>query len=442
LGIASLYFYGFRDFKYLLPIILSSVCFNFFAGRILFRRRDRHLLFLFVAFNLLLLGYFKYANFFIGTLAALLPIAPVPTLEIILPIGISFFTFTQIAFLVDTFQGKAQEYKFHHYLLFVTFFPHLIAGPILHHKEMMPQFRDQQTYKLKPPMFMLGLSWFVAGLFKKVVLADAVGVYVAPVFDTASSGAGLSDAWLASASFALQLYFDFSGYSDMAVGLALLFGIRLPLNFNSPYQAVSIADFWRRWHMTLSRFLRDYLYIPLGGNQKGPARRYTNLMITMLLGGLWHGASWNFVAWGGIHGAALSINHFWRDKVGLRIPSAVSRVLTLILVIAAWVPFRAHTVDRTLSIWRSMIGLGRTNSYPAALDGSCIYWVASLSLIALFLPNTQAIFKWEPNTKGLLSKHFTWDSRWPWAAASGIAFGIAIGVIYMGSISEFLYFRF
>ena len=446
LGAASLFFYGFYDFKYLLPIILTSIAINFAAGRALARRPDRRILFLAIGFNLLLLGYFKYANFFIGTAAALFPLFAAPALKIALPIGISFFTFTQIAFLVDAFRGQAREYKFHHYLLFVTFFPHLIAGPILHHKEMMPQFQNRRTFQLHPSLFVLGLSWFAAGLFKKVILADTVSAFVAPVFDTPHSGAGFSGTWAAVISFALQLYFDFSGYSDMAIGLALLFGIRLPLNFDSPYQAISIVDFWRRWHMTLSRFLRDYLYLPLGGNRKGHTRRYVNLMITMLLGGLWHGASWNFVVWGGIHGTALAANHLWRDKTGglwRPLPPAISRTLTLATILFAWVPFRAKTFSQALSIWSSMIGLGNSSaSHPASLDASSVCWIAALSFVALLLPNTQTIFKWAPEARTALFSHLTWKPQWVWAAAMGTVFGIAVGAIYMGSISEFLYFQF
>jgi D-alanyl-lipoteichoic acid acyltransferase DltB (MBOAT superfamily) len=445
LGVASLAFYGYTNPTYLLPIIIVSIAFNFLAGDVLARRPDRRFLFFAVAANLLLLGYFKYADFFIETVA---PFAPfnIAVLKVALPIGISFFTFTQIAFLVDAFRGEAREYKLHHYVLFVTFFPHLIAGPILHHKEMMPQFQDRRTYRLNPSLFSLGLSWFAAGLFKKVILADSIGSFVAPVFDSASQSLGFIDAWMGVISYALQIYFDFSGYSDMAIGLSLLFGIRLPLNFNSPYQAVSIADFWRRWHMTLSRFLRDYLYFPLGGNRKGPARRYANLIVTMLLGGLWHGASWNFVAWGGIHGTALAMNHFWSDTMGrhgVRLPSAVSRILTLLIVLWAWVPFRAKTLDHTLTIWNSMVHVSSIDSLRlTALDASCVYWAVALSGIALFLPNTQTILAREPVRGGVVLKHLAWHPKWQWAIATGAAFGTAVGVITIGAASEFLYFRF
>lgn len=234
-----------------------------------------------------------------------------PSLNVILPIGISFYTFTQIAFLVDTFQGKVNEYRFTHYLLFVTYFPHLIAGPVLHHKEMMPQFADSKIYKFSATDFAVGITIFCIGLAKKVLIADNLAPYASPLFSGAASPSFLV-AWGGVLAYTFQLYFDFSAYSDMAIGLSRLFGVKLPLNFNSPYKAVNISEFWRRWHMTLSRFLKDYLYIPLGGNRTGTIRRYRNLITVMLLGGLWHGAGCNFVIWGGLHGVYLIIHQGWR----------------------------------------------------------------------------------------------------------------------------------
>jgi alginate O-acetyltransferase complex protein AlgI len=229
----------------------------------------------------------------------------------VLPLGLSFFTFQKIALIVDAYRGRVSNFEPLGYVLFVSFFPQLIAGPIVHHSEVMPQFAKPET--VRGSLIAAGLSLFVIGLAKKVLLADNLAQWASPVFDSASAGLrpSSSSAWIAAMAYSLQLYFDFSGYSDMAIGLARLFGIRLPLNFNSPYKAANIIDFWRRWHMTLSRFLRDYLYIPLGGNRRGPCRRYLNLAVTMLLGGLWHGASWTFVIWGGLHALYLGINHAW-----------------------------------------------------------------------------------------------------------------------------------
>lgn len=447
LGLASLAFYGQSDPRYLLPIILSSIAFNFIAGNILARYPNRIFLAVAVAANLLLLGYYKYADFFAGTISTITGIALAQP-NVALPIGISFFTFTQIAFLVDTFSGKASEYKPHHYLLFVTFFPHLIAGPILHHKEMMPQFQARETYRFNPKFFALGLTWFTAGLFKKVVLADSLIEIVGRVFapGAALHGMTLADSWAGTLAYGLQIYFDFSGYSDMAIGLSLLFGIVLPLNFNSPYKAVSLVDFWRRWHMTLSRFLRDYLYIPLGGNRKGRFRRYANLLVTMLLGGLWHGAAWNFVLWGGLHGAGLAVNHLWHDqstRLGLRLPATAARILTFLLVLWAWVPFRAGSFADTLSIWRVMTHVEGLHSLTLNLaDQQTVAWAGLLLMIAVGAPNTQTLFGRGIASMSADPAPFYWRLNWKWGLGMGSAFGVAFAFMLGHQVTQFLYFRF
>ena len=283
---------------------------------------------------------------------------------IILPLAISFFTFQQIAYLVDAYRGETREYNFLHYCLFVTFFPQLIAGPIVHHKEIMPQLTKEKIYSFCSENFNVGITIFILGLFKKVILADSVAVYATPVFEAASKNVSLTfvEAWGGALAFTCQLYFDFSGYSDMALGLGRMFGIRLPLNFNSPYKAVNIIEFWRRWHMTLSRFLKHYLYIPLGGSRKGKARRQANLLITMLLGGLWHGASWTFVVWGGLHGICLAINHAWhsiRRFMGHDIEKVswqgriLSRTLTFFVVVVGWVFFKAESFYSAINVLKS-----------------------------------------------------------------------------------------
>jgi D-alanyl-lipoteichoic acid acyltransferase DltB (MBOAT superfamily) len=298
LGFVSLIFYGFDNPVLQLPIILTSIVFNFVMGRALARERSYKLLAIGVTSNLLLLGFFKYAGFFLDTVSDVTGLT-VPRPDIPLPIGISFYTFTQIAFLVDVFRGEAKEYELPKYGLFVTFFPHLIAGPILHHRETIPQFDRPEIFKPQLDYIAHGLGWLAIGMFKKVMLADNIAPFSDVVFNAAAKGAAISltDAWIGTLSFTLQIYFDFSGYSDMAIGLALLIGITFPLNFNSPYKAHSLIDFWRRWHITLSRFLRDYLYVPLGGNRRGSFRRYSNLLITMVVGGLWHGAQSMGLGW-------------------------------------------------------------------------------------------------------------------------------------------------
>lgn len=290
LAAASLSFYGYWDARFV-GLLLGSVAFNYSAGYLIGHRHARTLvsqskilLFCAITTNLILLGYFKYANFFADNLNHFIATS-LPVNDVILPLGISFFTFTQIAFLVDTYQRKVKEYNFVHYLLFVTYFPHLIAGPVLHHKEMMPQFSKRNVCRINWDNVAVGLSIFVLGLGKKVLIADSLSNFSTPIFSAVALGEQpmLFEAWMGALSYTLQLYFDFSAYSDMAVGLSLMFNVRLPMNFNSPYKATSIIEFWRCWHMTLSRFLRDYLYIPLGGSRNGKTQRYLNLMITMLL---------------------------------------------------------------------------------------------------------------------------------------------------------------
>ncbi|MCJ8268607.1 MAG: MBOAT family protein, partial [Psychrosphaera sp.] len=346
---ASLCFYAWWN-PYYLGILVASVTFNYAFGIALINKASKLVLTCAVAANLACLGYFKYANFFIDNIN-LLTTNNYHLEHIILPLAISFFTFQQIAYLVDAYRGLTKDTSFLHYSLFVTFFPQLIAGPIVHHKEMLPQFSNNLIYKLKANHLAVGFTIFVIGLFKKVVLADNIALHATPIFDAAENNIALTffEAWVGALAYSLQLYFDFSGYSDMAIGLARMFGIILPVNFYSPYKANSIIEFWRRWHITLSKFLREYLYIPLGGNQKGQLRRTINLLVTMLLGGLWHGAGWTFVLWGAMHGLFLSINHGWNkvtnksssQRLGRKV---IVRIITFAAVVIAWVMFRAETV--------------------------------------------------------------------------------------------------
>lgn len=433
LTIASLFFYGYWSPAYVV-LLLSSIASNYAFGLWIAKTRStrvissKRLLFSAISANLLLLAYYKYANFFVSSVNTVAG-SHFSLGEIVLPLGISFFTFTQLTFLVDTYQGKVKEYSFIHYALFVTYFPHLIAGPILHHKEMMPQFAKATTYQFNYENMAVGCTIFFIGLFKKVVLADGVGAYVDPVFRAPAGGLQLSfvEAWGGAMAYGLQLYFDFSGYSDMAIGLSRMFGVILPLNFRSPYKAVNIIDFWRCWHLTLSRFLRDYVYIPLGGNRKGNVRRYINLMTTMLLGGLWHGAGWTFVIWGALHGVYITINHAWhalRRKLGqdpqrpLPMPARICAVLlTFLSVTVAWVFFRANSLDVALQITGSMFGgngvslpdhwLPRLGAFGLWLAGhgipfgasnhlissDQIIWTLLLLPIVWFAPNTQQILR-------------------------------------------------
>ncbi len=470
LGAASLAFYGWWDVRYV-PLLLGSIGFNFWAGMNISRAgasTRKPWLAGAIAANLLLLGYFKYANFFIGT-AAWVAGTNLGPLDIVLPLGISFFTFTQIAFLVDTYYGKVTEYRFVHYLLFVTYFPHLIAGPVLHHKEMMPQFGDSRNYVPRAEHFAVGLSIFVVGLAKKVLIADNLAPMANALFEPGQSPS-LLQAWVGVVAYTLQLYFDFSGYSDMAIGLSRLFGVRLPLNFNSPYQAENIVEFWRRWHMTLSRFLRDYLYIPLGGNRHGTASRYRNLMLTMVLGGLWHGAGWTYVLWGALHGFYLVVNHLWQHLRTLwgfdrscGLPGRIAaRAVTLLAVMVAWVFFRAPDMATALEVLQAMVGLNGV-VVPESFGGiapslglspAAIRWVAAgeanfLVLLfavvaALFAPNTQQIFAAYAPALETAAERARWVIRWRPNAVWGLLTAVlAVAcILSLDRVTEFLYFQF
>ncbi|MGJ0304069.1 MBOAT family protein, partial [Aliarcobacter cryaerophilus] len=354
----SLFFYSYWNITYL-PLILISMFTNYGVGLTLVNQdrvkiSSKTVLAFGIFFNLALLGYFKYTDFFLENFNGIFG-SNIPLPHIILPLGISFFTFTQIAFLVDAYKKEAKEYNIFNYMLFVTYFPHLLAGPILHHKEMMPQFASVKNYAKNYKNIALGLFIFSIGLFKKVIIADTFAVWANAGFDTATT-LNLIEAWATSLSYTFQLYFDFSGYTDMAIGVSLMFNIKLPINFNSPYKALSIQDFWRRWHITLSRFLRDYLYIPLGGNRKGEIRTYTNLITTFLLGGFWHGAGWTFIIWGLLHGIALAIHRMWQS-FGFKLNKILAWFITFNFINITWIFFRAKDFESAIKVLGSMFSL-------------------------------------------------------------------------------------
>jgi len=353
---ASLFFYSWWNIIYL-PLILSSMLFNYIIGKglndnLTIKISKKTLLYFGIAANLSLLGYFKYADFFIENINYFSQ-SHMPTLELALPLAISFFTFQQIAYLIDSYRQETAEYDFLNYALFVTFFPQLIAGPIVHHKEMMPQFSSKYNLTKNYRNIALGLFIFSIGLFKKVIIADKFAIWASNGF--ASDTLTLVEGWVTSLSYTFQLYFDFSGYTDMAIGIALLFNIKLPINFNSPYKAKDIQDFWRRWHITLSRFLRDYIYIPLGGNRISSFRTYSNLMATFILGGLWHGAGWTFVFWGLLHGLALAIHRAWKN-IGFKMNTFLAWFLTFNFINISWIFFRAETWQDAIKVLKAMFG--------------------------------------------------------------------------------------
>ncbi len=454
---ASLFFYSWWNVVYL-PLILISMLFNYTIGNSLAKSDDENkkslkktfsnksILVFGIVCNVALLAYYKYADFFIENFN-LATSSNVNLLHLVLPLAISFFTFQQIAYLVDSYRGETKEYDFLNYALFVTFFPQLIAGPIVHHKEMMPQFASSWNMVKNYKNIALGLFIFSIGLFKKVVIADTFAVWATAGFDTATT-LNFFEAWATSLSYTFQLYFDFSGYTDMAIGIALMFNIKLPINFNSPYKALNIQDFWRRWHITLSRFLRDYIYIPLGGNKISSFRTYSNLLATFVIGGLWHGAGWTFVFWGFLHGIALIIHRIW-SNLGFKMNKILAWLITFNFVNIAWVFFRAKEWDDAIKVLNGMIGLSGVilpisllNKLTFLIDygmefgtvffsisekNKSVYWILMAIFFILFFRNSsEKLNKFKLNYQNLL-----------------IAFiCFLLSILSLNKVSEFLYFNF
>ncbi|MDD4735014.1 MAG: MBOAT family protein [Kiritimatiellae bacterium] len=441
-------------------LLLGSVVFNFLIS-LLIRNDIRYGagrrkigLYFAVAINLLLLGYYKYATFFTEILNDL--VGTSMTLGgIILPIGISFFTFQQIAYQVDAFRGDVEEHGFLKYLLFVCYFPQLIAGPIVHHKQIIPQIMRKNGVCVSRESLIYGGFIFVLGLAKKVLLADTLALYVTPVFGAAEHSGHIScgDAWIAVISYSGQIYFDFSGYCDMAIGAAAMMGIVLPMNFNSPYKSGSIIEFWRRWHITLSVFLRDYLYISLGGNRKGSTRRYVNLFVTMLLGGLWHGASWSFVVWGGIHGVFLIINHLWRKIIrqmpqqlgAMKLYNVLCGFITITVVTLAWVFFRAESFRGAVVLFDALLSApSESVSHFYNLRFPAITMIVVSAIIVFLMPNVAGI------TDGVFCyrKQLIAEYRDGSVVILNIVLGVVTGCIFSVSLlalqrnSVFIYYQF
>ncbi len=427
--------------------------FNYYSGRLLSKHNaspvflsKKTILIISLIINLSALGYFKYLDFLIENINKASS-SNFDLLNLSLPLAISFFTFQQVAYLVDSYKNKTKEYNILDYAVFVTFFPQLIAGPIVHHSEMMPQFANIKNKLINYKNITMGLFIFSIGLFKKIVIADTFATWATAGFDQATT-LNLIEAWITSLSYTFQLYFDFSGYTDMAIGLALLFNIRLPINFNSPYKSRNIQDFWQRWHITLSRFLRDYVYIPLGGNRKGKFKTYNNLMATFIIGGIWHGAGWTFIFWGFLHGSALIIQRLW-SNLGYKIWTWLAWFITFNFINIAWVFFRAKEWDDAMKVLKGMLGYTGI-SLPASLgnrlsflteysvtfgawlnhiQGSnvTIIWILSGFLITISLKNSTIMLKnFQLNTYTLV--------------LSSVAF--LLSVLSLHQNTEFLYFNF
>ena len=443
----SVVFYGVWNPLYV-PLLIGSITANYLIANYGFDRiqspgNRRLLLWGGIGLNLGLLGYFKYTIFFLGALADI-GLSSLRLGDIILPLAISFFTFQQISYLVDCSRGSPRASSWWEYAFFVSFFPQLIAGPIVRFEEVKAQYDADSFGRFLTPGFALGLVVFTMGLAQKTLLADNLASLATPFFNDNAAGIVVSatQGWIAALSYSFQIYFDFSGYSNMAIGLGLMFGLKLPQNFDSPYRATSIIDFWRRWHMTLSRFLRDYLYIPLGGNRAGELRRFANMVVVMLLGGLWHGAGWTFVLWGGAHGVLLGATHWAQHApllANIRLPRSLAVGVTFLFVVFTWVMFRAGSVGEFISMTQSMLGLNQPDGQfaaqiPALVTLAILTWATLV--MSWIIPNTNELMtRWEANGLGLKERVLL-----PWACGIG-ASACVIG-IFLGTYSEFIYFQF
>ena len=451
---SSLFFYSWWNVLYL-PIILTSMLFNYTLGYYLSEKAQhikigkKSLLIFGISTNIALLVYFKYTDFFIENINYLTG-SHMELLNLALPLAISFFTFQQIAYLVDSYRNEMQEHDFLNYALFVTFFPQLIAGPIVHHAEMMPQFKLTKKKVINYRNIIVGIFIFSIGLFKKVVIADTFAIWATQGFDIATT-LNTAEAWIASLSYTFQLYFDFSGYADMAIGSALLFNIKLPINFNSPHKAVNLQDYWNRWHITLSRFLGRYIYIPLGGNRRGELRTYVNLFITLFIGGMWHGAGWTFLFWGFLHGIGLVTQKIW-NKLGINMGIILAWLITFNFINITRVFFRARDWDDAIRVLKAMFSFNIV--FPASLENKLsflsqygitfgkyldhingnaytVIWIlAAFILILMFKNSTERI---EINT---------YVPTYRMAVFTAILTIISISMMMKAPSTEFLYFNF
>lgn len=435
LTLASLYFYAHWNVNNL-PIFILSIIANFYFGKLIVTK-NKTILYLGIAFNLTLLGFFKYTSF----IAEQINIENIP--EIALPLAISFFTFQQIAYLVDIHRQIIKPFPFRQYILFVSFFPHLIAGPIMHYREMMPQFINLKITKEHWNKVALGITIFSIGLFKKVALADQFATISDPAFAAANTGNLTTlDAWQGMLAYSFQIYFDFSGYAEMAIGLGLLFGIYLPINFNSPYKAINIVDFWRRWHITLSTFLRNYLYIPLGGNRFGKIRHINSLVITMLLAGLWHGAGWNFIIWGGLHGILLAITHYYLKNPTSVIGKIISILTTFFLVTLLWILFRAESLSAALNYYQSLFtAFNIDDIFNHKYLYNTLLLIAGF-LIIWILPNTIQLLQYqEYAAEKKLTLNLNLPLKW-YGLIAGLLLFFSIKTMLTGTAQNFIYFVF
>jgi len=425
--ISSFVFYAYWDIRFL-PLLILSICSNWTISIVFCALKKNWIIYIGIALNLLSIGVFKYYGFFTDILLEFTQIK-ISHSEIILPLGISFFTFQQISYLVDLKRNQAGKYKFEEFALFITFFPQLIAGPIVRHNEIINQFSKNPFSQDMHEKISRGIILFTLGLGKKVFLADEFGIINDEGFQSMFHGGELStaSAWYFALSYTLQLYFDFSAYSDMAIGLGAIFGFQLPMNFNSPYKSSNLQEFWRRWHLTLSRFFRDYLYIPLGGSKNGYIKYVIAALITMTLCGLWHGAGWSFVLWGFLHGCGLIIYHLWQ-KTGFKLPTLVAWLITFIFVVCGWVLFKVEDLNIAFDILNKMFVI---NTLPILrlYDQNLMILIIAL-IISIFGPtNYQLAYEKAKNNNLTL---------YP------ISFLLFVSILWVGGEREieFIYFQF
>jgi alginate O-acetyltransferase complex protein AlgI len=442
LVLASLYFYGYWNVAYL-PIILVSILVNFLIAYVINKenRSKKAILIAGIIFNCGLLGYYKYSDFFLENVNTVLQ-TNFPLLQLALPLAISFFTFQQVAYLVDTYRGETKGYSFLDYIFFVTFFPQLIAGPIVHHSEIITQLQEPGKYKMNSANISKGLYIFAIGLFKKVIIADTFAIWATNGYNNVES-LTLIDSWIATMSYTFQLYFDFSGYCDMAIGLALFFNLKLPMNFNSPYKAVNIQDFWRRWHITLNRFFTQYVYFPLGGSRVGKVRTYFNIFIIFFISGFWHGAGWTFIIWGTMHGLASIVYRAW-SQLGLKLPKVIAWFITFLFVHLAWVYFRSPDVATAHTMISKMFNFTELQvphrlaaiieNAGLSLQPATLFFDLKLVLVILVFLGVVVFMKnsiEKLNTFSLTVRN-----------AAIISLVTVLSLLYLNRISEFLYFNF
>ena len=437
LVLASLYFYSYFNKKYLI-LIIASIVVNYFVGKLLEEKKDvvvRKVLLIYgVVFNVGMIGYYKYYDFFVENINYIFK-TNLPLLHILLPLGISFFTFQQLSFVVDSYYRKNLRYDFLSYSLFVTFFPQLIAGPIVLPTEMLPQFESEENKKINWANMNRGLYIFSIGLAKKVIIADSIASFSNVGFDMMES-LNFVEAWLTSISYTLQLYFDFSGYCDMAIGIGLMFNILLPINFNSPYKSTNIQEFWQKWHMTLGRFLANYLYIPLGGNRKGEKRTLLNLLIVFLVSGIWHGAGWNFIIWGMLHGICILIHRVWKNSKR-KMNKFIGWFITMNLVNIFWVFFRAKDLESAFKVIKGMFDIFTIKAfislpfreYSSAELGNkitIIFLIISSVIILLPKNSLERMRNFKMNNINLIE----------------LSIYMSLGIVFVNRVSKFLYFNF